>query len=405
MNVVEIKPYIYWVGAIDWAVRDFHGYVTPKGTTYNNYLIKDEQVTLVDTVKEDFVDLTIGKIKALVDPEKIVNLVINHIEPDHASGIEAIMHLAPHATIHITERGKKGLERHFDTSSWAFRVVKTGDTLKTGRYTLTFLETPMLHWPDSMVTYVKEAKLLISQDAFGQHVATASRFDDEFVECASLLELEDAVVDYYANILMPFGQLIKTKVADIVKAGLEIDMIAPDHGIIWRKDPGKIIQMYLDMANGKADLRVAIIYDTMWHSTERMTVPIIEGIKDEGVDCRVIKLRATPMSFAIKEFWQARGCLVGTPTINNVMFPSVAEFLYHLGGLRPKNRIVSAFGSYGWGGGGVKEAGEALKKMGLEIVEPGAQVLYWPSDDDNKSCYEFGREFARRTKEYQQKFE
>ena len=314
------------------------------------------------------------------------------------------MRLIPKATIYITERGKRGLDRYHDTSKWNFKIVKTGDILNIGKYNLLFLETPMLHWPDSMVTYVKEAKLLISQDAFGQHIATSARFDDEFVECASHFELEDAVVDYYANILMPFGQLIKTKIGEIVKLGLEIDMIAPDHGIIWRKDPGKILQMYLDMADGKAGLRVTIIYDTMWHSTENMTIPIMQGIKDEGVDCKVIKLRATPMSIAIKEFWKSRGCLIGTPTINNVMFPSISEFLYHLGGLRPKGRIVGAFGSYGWGGGAVKEVCESFKRMGLEIVEPGVQVLYKPSAEDEKQCYEFAREFAKKVKEYHEKF-
>ena len=403
MKAVEIKPDIYWVGAIDWGVRDFHGYITQNGTTYNNYLINDKDITLIDTVKHDFYSVTIENIRSIIDPSRIVNLVINHIEPDHASAIDAIMRLIPNATIYITERGKKGLDRYFDTSQWTFKIVKTGDTLNTGKYNLLFLETPMLHWPDSMVTYVKEAKLLISQDAFGQHIATAARFDDEFVECASLFELEDAVVDYYANILMPFGQLIKGKIADIVKLGLEIDMIAPDHGVIWRKDPNKIIQMYLDMAEGKAGLKVAIIYDTMWHSTEYMTIPLMQGIKDAGVDCKVIKLRATPMSTAIKEFWKSRGCLIGTPTINNVMFPSVSEFLYHLGGLRPKNRIIGAFGSYGWGGGAVKEAYDALKRMGLEVVEPGIQVQYKPSVEDEQKCYEFGREFAKKVKEYHEK--
>jgi flavorubredoxin len=404
MKSVEIKPDIFWVGAIDWGIRDFHGYITPNGTTYNNYLIKDDQVTLIDTVKHDFCSVTLENIKRIVDLSKITNLVINHIEPDHSSSIDMIMKLIPNATIYISERGKKGIERYFDTSKWTLKVVKNGDTLNIGKYTLLFLETPMLHWPDSMVTYVKEAKLLISQDAFGQHIATASRFDDEFVECNSQFELDDAIADYYANILMPFGQLIKTKIADIVKAGLEIDMIAPDHGIIWRKDPGKIIQKYLDLANNKADLRVAVIYDTMWHSTEHMIIPVMQGIKDEGVDCRVIKLRASPMSVAIKEFWKARGTLIGAPTINNVMFPSVAEFLYHLGGLRPKGRMIGAFGSFGWGGGAVKEAYESFKKMGLEIVEPGVQVQYKPTLDDEQKCYKFGKEFAAKVKEYHKNF-
>lgn len=404
MEVVEIKPDIYWVGAIDWAVRDFHGYITPKGTTYNNYLILDEKITLIDTVKYDFAEITIRNIKSIVEPSKIANLIINHIEPDHASSIDKIMDLIPDATIYISEKGKKGIERYFDTSKWEFKIVKTGDTLNIGKRNLMFIETPMLHWPDSMMTYIKEDKILISQDAFGQHYASSSRFDDEFVTCYSVSELEDAVKDYYANILMPFGALIKNKIAEIQKLGLQVDMIAPDHGIIWRKDPEKVIKMYLDMANGKADLMVVIIYDTMWHSTEQMTLPIMHGIKDEGIEVKVIKLRATPMSIAIKEFWKSRGCLIGTPTLNNIMFPSVAEFLTHLRGLRPKNRIVGAFGSYGWGGGALKEAYEEFKKMGLETVEPGIQVVYRPSSEDEKQCYEFGREFAKRVKEYHEKF-
>lgn len=405
MKALELKNGIYWVGAIDWAVRDFHGYITPRGTTYNNYLIMDDEITLLDTVKHDFSDITIGNIKSIIDPSKIVNVIVNHIETDHASSIDKIMELAPNATIYITERGKKGLDRHADTSRWKFRIVKTGDTLNIGKRTLLFLETPMLHWPDSMMTYIKEEKLLISQDAFGQHIASSGRFDDEFVTCESMAQLEDAVIDYYANILMPFGQLIKAKIADVQKLGLEIDMIAPDHGVIWRNNPQKVLQMYLDMANGRANLSVSVIYDTMWHSTEHMTLPIMQGIKDEGVDCKVIKLRATPMSAAIKEFWKSRGCLIGTPTLNNLMFPSVAEFLTHLRGLRPKNRIIGAFGSYGWGGGAVKEVYEEFKKMGLETVEPGMQVVYKPSGEDEKLCYEFGRNFARKVTEYHEKFE
>ena len=405
MKAIEIKPDIYWVGVIDWAIRNFHGYVTPNGTTYNNYLILDEQITLLDTVKHDFSEIAIENIKSLVDPSKIKNIVINHIENDHSTSLGNIMHLAPNATIYISDKGKKGLDRFFDTSKWNMRVVKTGDTLNIGMRTLLFLETPMLHWPDSIMTYVKEDKLLISQDAFGQHYASAARFDDEFLTCYSVSELEDAVKDYYANILMPFGALIKNKIAEIQKLGLEIDMIAPDHGIIWRKDPSSIINLYLDMANGKTDLRVVIIYDTMWKSTEQMSVPIMQGIKDEGIDVRVIKLRASPASMGVKEFWTARGCLVGSPTLNNSMFPPIAEFLTYLRGLKPKNRIVGAFGSYGWGGGAVRDIYEEFKRIGLETVEPGIQVLYKPSSEDQKHCYEFGREFADRVKAYHKKFE
>jgi len=404
MKAVEIKNGIYWVGAIDWAVRDFHGYATPRGTTYNNYLIIDDEVTLLDTVKYDFSDITIKTIRSVVDPSKIRNVVINHIENDHATSLDKIMELSPRATIFITEKGKKGLERFFDLSKWDVRIVRTGDTLSIGRRTLLFLETPMLHWPDSMMTYIKEERILISQDGFGQHIASAVRFDDEFITCESTSELEDAVVDYYANILMPFGPIIKTKIADIQKLRLDIDVIAPDHGIIWRKNPKKVVQAYLDMADGKATLSVPIIYDTMWHSTEKMALPIMEGIKDEAVECKVIKLRATPISVAIKEFWKARGCLIGTPTLNNIMYPTIAEFLTHLRGLRPKNRMVAAFGSFGWGGGAVKEAYDEFKRMGLEMFEPGLQILYRPSLEDETRCYEFGREFAKKVKEYHSKF-
>ncbi|MDA8077894.1 MAG: FprA family A-type flavoprotein [Nitrospiraceae bacterium] len=404
MNATLIKPDIYWIGAIDWAVRDFHGYVTPNGTTYNNYLIMDEQITLLDTVKHDFANISIENIRQVVDPAKIRNIIINHIENDHASSLDRIMALTPKATIYITEKGKKGLSRFFDISAWDIRTVKTGDTLSIGKRTLLFLETPMLHWPDSMMTYVKEDKLLISQDGFGQHLATAERFDDEFIECSSVYTLEDAVIDYYANILMPFGSIIRAKINEIQKLGLEIDMIAPDHGVIWRKNPGKVLNMYMSMASGAADLRVVVIYDTMWHSTEKMTLPIMRGIQEAGVDCRIIKLRATPMSVAIKEFWKARGVLIGTPTLNNRMYPSVAEFLQHVAGLRPRNRIGGAFGSYGWGGGAVKEVYDNLKEMKLDIFEPGVEALYLPSPDDEERCREFGKAFAEKAREYHAQF-
>jgi anaerobic nitric oxide reductase flavorubredoxin len=400
MKAVEVRNGIYWVGAIDWAVRDFHGYETPRGTSYNNYLIMDEQPTLVDTVKYDFADASLKNITNLIDLSQIRHVVINHIESDHASGFDRFMDVIPEATVYMTERAKKGLERFFDLSRRTIRTVKSGEALSIGKKTLLFLETPMLHWPDSMVTYVKEDKVLISQDAFGQHIASSARFDDEFITCQSLSELEDAVLDYYANILMPFGQLIKGKIAEIQKAGLEIDIIAPDHGIIWRANPGMILNRYLEMAEGKAEESVSIIYDTMWHSTEKMAQLIAKGITDEGLGCKIIKLRATPMSVAVKEFWRSRGTLVGSPTLNNILFPTVAQFLTYLRGLRPKNRIMGAFGSFGWGGGAVKEAQEEFKRMGLETIENGLQVQYRPSMEDEEKCYEFGRAFAQQVKTY-----
>jgi flavorubredoxin len=404
MNAVGIKPDIYWVGAVDWAIRDFHGYVTPRGSTYNNYLIMDRDITLIDAVHREFVDVSLKNIESVTDPSGIKNIVVNHIEPDHAGGLAAVVERAPRAELYCTRKAMEGLKRMFDTGGWSINVVKTGDELLTGGKTLLFIETPMLHWPDSMMTFVREDGLLISQDAFGQHLASTERFDDEFIKSHSPEELQDAVWDYYANILMPFGTLIKRKIQDLGDLGLRIDMIAPDHGLIWRKDPGGVIKTYMDIAGGMAEERVAVIYDTMWHSTERMVQPLVEGIREEGVEARVIKLRATPTSVAIKEFWRARGCLLGSPTVNGTVFPSVGEMLVSLRGLKPRHRMLSAFGSYGWGGGAVKEILGLSREMKLETVEPGLQVKYRPSPEDENECREFGRAFARRLREYHKGF-
>ncbi len=404
MKPVEIKPKIYWVGAIDWAIRDFHGYITPRGTTYNNYLIIDKEITLLDTVKDSFSEVMLKNLSHLVSIKDIKNIVINHIENDHASSLDKVMDIVPDARIYTTAKGKEGLSRFFDISKWNINVVKTGDKINTGSKTLFFIETPMLHWPDSMMTYIVEDELLISQDAFGQHLATSARFDDEFISACSEKELDDAVIDYYANILMPFGFIIKPKIEEIQKLGLKISMIAPDHGIIWRKNPEKVLKQYVDMANGKAEEKVLIVYDTMWKSTEYMTYSIAQGVREEGLDCKVIKLRATPLSWAITQFWACRGTLIGSPTLNNLTFPPVMQFLSYLRGLRPKNRLVGAFGSFGWGGGAVKEIYEVLKGMGLELFEPGIQVKYRPSIEDEEKCFEFGKGFAKRLKEYHENF-
>lgn len=405
MDAVELKPGVYWVGAVDWGIRDFHGYVTPRGSTYNNYLILDDEITLLDGVKYEFVDVSISRIRELTEPSKIKHIVVNHIEPDHSGGLEDIVRIvSPNVTLYMTEKGRKGLERFFDISSWKIKIVKTGDELKIGKRTLLFIETPMIHWPDSMMTYIREDRILVSQDGFGQHLASSERFDDEYLQSASMTELEDSMWDYYANILMPFGTIIKRKIEEFLSMGLQFDIIAPDHGIIWRKDPAKPVQMYLDMIEGKADERAVIVYDTMWHNTEKMVQPLMDGVRAEGVDCKAVKLRASPTSIATKEFWRARGMMLGSPTLNNTIFPEVGTFLTYLKGLKPKNRIVSAFGSFGWGGGAVKEMLEAFKGMGLETVEPGLQVNYKASSEDELKCYDFGRDFAKRLKEYHKKF-
>jgi len=403
MKPVELKNGIFWVGAVDWAVRDFHGYETPRGTSYNNYLIDDDEPTLFDAVHHDFVDISIKNISRITDLQKIKHIVINHIENDHATGLEKILEIVPSANIYLTERGKNGLGRFIDLSKYKVSVVKSGDTLKIGKRTLQFIETPMMHWPDSMFTYIKEEKILISQDAFGQHIASAERFDDEFVKNYSMEELEDAVIDYYANILMPYGNVIKGKIEEIKKLGIGIEMIAPDHGVIWRSHIDKVLSLYSDMVDAKAKLGTVIVYDTMWHGTEQMVFPIAKGLEDEGIPVIIIKLRATPKSVAVKEVWKSRGVIVGSPTLNNGIFPSVAEFLTYLKGLRPKNRLFAAFGSYGWSGEAIKDMYEIAKSMKLEVFEPGIRVLYKPSEEDLNKCYEFGIAFGKALKEYHAK--
>lgn len=405
MKPVELKNGIYWVGAIDWAVRDFHGYETPHGTTYNNYLIIDDEPTLVDAVHNDFVHISIENISRIIEPKKIKNVVINHIENDHAGGLEQILTIIPEATLYMTVKAKKALGKFINIEKYKIKTVKTGDTLRIGKRTLYFIETPMMHWPDSMFTYLKEDKVLISQDAFGQHLATAERFDDEFVNCYSVAQLEDAVVDYYANILMPYGNVIKAKIEEIKKSGIEIEIIAPDHGIIWRSHIDKVLNLYSEMVDAKAQLGAVIVYDTMWHSTEQMVYPIAKGLEDEGVPVKIFKLRATPKSVAVKEAWKYRGLIVGSPTLNNGIFPSVADFLTYIKGLRLKNRLFSAFGSYGWSGEAVKEILEIGKAMKLEVLEPGIRVLYKPSEEDLDKCYEFGIAFGKALKEYHAKKE
>ncbi|GLI54350.1 FprA family A-type flavoprotein [Thermodesulfovibrio yellowstonii] len=404
MKPVELKNGIYWVGAVDWAIRDFHGYETPRGTSYNNYLIVDEEPTLLDAVHLDFVHISIENITRILEPQKIKNIIINHIENDHATGLEKILEYTPQAIIYITEKGKKGLSKFIDLSKYKVNTVKTGDHIKIGKRTLHFIETPMMHWPDSMFTYIKEEKILISQDAFGQHIASVERFDDEFINNRSMDELEDSVIDYYANILMLYGNVIKTKIEEIKKSGVEIEMIAPDHGVIWRSHIDKVISLYSDMVEAKAKLGAVIVYDTMWHSTEQMVFPIAKGLEAEGIPVKIIKLRGTPKSVAIKEIWKYRGVIVGSPTLNNNIFPSVADFLTYLKGLRPKNRLFSAFGSYGWSGEAVKDIFEYAKAMKLELFEPGIRVLYKPSEEELNKCYEFGIAFGKALKEYHAKF-
>jgi len=392
---VKVLENIYWVGAVDWNKRHFHGftYSTHRGTTYNAYLIVDKKVALVDTVQHSFADEMIERIKEIIDPSKIDYIIANHVESDHSGSIAEIMKLAPKATVIGTANCQKGLEKHY-FGNWDFKVVKTGDTLNLSERTLSFLEAPMLHWPDSMFTYIEKDALLLSNDGFGQHLATSQRFDDEVDQTVLMWE----AAKYYANILWPYSTLVTRKIEQVQKLNLKIDMIAPAHGIIWRKDPMKIVKAYLKWASGEAKKTILIVYDTMWESTEKMAKAMLEGIISEGVEAKLYRLPFSDNGDIIGELLETKALLVGSSTINNGILPTVAPFLREMEGLRPRNKLAAAFGSYGWGGGATATIEKSLKSAGMELVAPAMTVNWVPNKDELQKCYDYGKEFAKKVK-------
>jgi anaerobic nitric oxide reductase flavorubredoxin len=393
MPQTKILENIYWVGAVDWNIRHFHGftYSTHRGTTYNAYLITDKKTALIDSVYSPFAEEMIEKIREVIDPSKIDYVVANHVETDHSGAIREILKLAPKAKVIGTARCKEGLQKHY-FGNWDFQVVKTGDEISLGERSLKFIEAPMLHWPDSMFTYIEKDALLLPNDAFGQHLATSKRFDDE-VDDEILME---EAAKYYANILWPFSQLVIRKIEEVQKLGLKIRMIAPSHGIIWRSNPMKIVEAYLKWANGEAEKKVLVVYDTMWGSTEKMAKAMVNGISSEGVEAMVFRLPFSDRGDIIGELLGAKGILVGSSTINNGVLPTVAPFLEEMQGLRPRNKIAAAFGSYGWGGGAVKTIEESLEKASMKIVAPALTVKWVPDKNEIQKCFEFGKEFAKK---------
>jgi flavorubredoxin len=387
MQPVELKKGIYCVGAVDWNIRDFHGYSTLKGTTYNAYLVVDEKITLFDTVKKPFVNKLIHNISRIVDPKKIDTLVVNHVEMDHSGAVPEIIDLVQPEKVICSAMGKKALIDHYHRQDWPYQVVASGETLSLGSKTVQFIETRMLHWPDSMLSYLKEDRLLISSDGFGQHWATSQRFDDE----VNLPELFFHAAKYYANILLLFSPLVQKLLANVQKMGLEIDMIAPDHGLIWRTHPGKIIEAYDTWSKPQARDKAVIIYDTMWQSTEKMAFAIAEGLIEEGIEVKMLNLKLNHRSDIMTEVLDARAIILGSSTLNNGMLPTMADIICYMKGLRPADKIGFAFGSYGWSGEAVKLMTEALEEMKVKIVDGGMKIKFAPTHDDLKKCAELGR--------------
>ena len=391
LNKVEIKPDIYWVGGIDWNLRKFHGYSTNRGTTYNSYLIIDKKITLVDTVKHYLFDEMLAKIEEIIDPEKIDYIVSNHVEMDHSGSLPKILKYTPNAKVITSTRGEKGLIRHYK-KNYKFKVVKTGDDINIGKRTLHFVHIPMVHWPDSMVTYIPSDKLLLPNDAFGQHIASSERFDDE-IDWGILRE---EAAKYYANIVMPYGDQVKKALETISE--LDIDMIAPSHGIIWRSNISKIIKEYKKWANYKADKKALIIYDSMWGSTEKMAYALNEGLLESGIKTTMRNLNSSDISDIITNVQDSKLILIGSPTLNNGMMPSMGGFLTYLRGLRPRNKIGFVFGSYGWGGQAVNEIEKILKDLSWDIPFDKININYIPDEKEILMIKEIGKKIGNYLK-------
>lgn len=394
MKPVEIAKGVYNVGVNDWNIRDFHGYSTEQGTSYNAYLIIDEKVVLIDTVKKEFTDEMLQRISQVIDPGRIDFVISNHTEMDHSGGLPRVMHaIGADKPVFCSKMGKKNLSSHFP-QALNYRAVENGEQINIGSRTLNFIETRMLHWPDSMFTYDATNRILFSSDAFGQHYAGFEMFDDV---------MGDAIMPhakkYFANILLLYAPLIQKLVEKVTEMGLAIDMICPDHGIIWRKDPGKIISAYVEWSRQESRKKAVVIYDTMWNSTRMMAEAIAGGIADQGVEARPIHIRSSHRSDIMTEVLDAKALVFGSPTINNTMFPTLADVLTYIRGLKPKNKIGTAFGSYGWSGEAVAQIREQLEAMGVEIIDPGLKVAYVPDQESRKLAFEFGQKIGKAVAE------
>lgn len=373
MNSVKIKEGIYWVGAIDWDIRNFHGYLTQRGTTYNAYLIVDEKITLIDTVKRHLSDELLERVSQIIDPKRIDYVISNHVEMDHSGGLPKIMKIAKKATLVTSVNGEKGLKAHYK-ENWDYKVIKTGDSLNLGKRTLSFVTTPMVHWPDNMVTYCPEEKILFSNDAFGQHIASFERVDDEFPVDIIMEEAKK----YYANIVLSYENQVKKALEAV--SSLDIEIVAPSHGIIWKSYINKIVTEYKKWSSNETEEKAVIVYDTMWDSTKKIAYAISNAFEKNNIAVKLCNLKTNHISDIMTDIISAKYICVGSPTLNNNMLPTVAAFLTYLKGLAPKNRKGLAFGSYGWGGQSVGQIEDILKTCGFEMLDK-IKIQYIPDEE------------------------
>ncbi len=399
LRAVKITDRVFWVGAIDWAVRDFHGYLTSRGTSYNAYLIVADKVTLIDTVKEPFEREMVTRIAAVIDPRRIDYLVSNHAEIDHSGCIPAVIAGLQPERVFASTRGVAALTRHFHLAQ-EITPVQDGESISLGggrtpsAPTLTFVETPMLHWPDSMFTYLAQERVLFSSDAFGMHLASSERFADEVDPAV----VESEAARYFANILMPLSPLVTRLLERVGKLNLDIDVIATSHGPIWRRDLGQVLGRYAKWAERKPTNKALVVYDTMWRSTDMMARAICDGLVAGGASARLMPLKAAHRSDVAAELLDAGALIVGSPSVNGGMFPTVADVLTYLKGLKPRNLVGAAFGSYGWSGEAVAHIAAALQEMQVEVVGEGVRAQYVPDDAALRECAALGAAVADRLK-------
>jgi flavorubredoxin len=388
----KITDKVTWVGKIDWELKNFHGkeYFTRRGSSYNSYLIRDEKNVLIDTVWKPFDKEFITNLKQEIAFNDIDYIIMNHSESDHSGALPELMREIPDTPIYCTANGAKILKGHYH-KDWNYQIVKTGDTLSIGESTLTFLEAPMLHWPDTMFTYMSAEGILFSNDAFGQHYASEAMYNDK----AEYSELYEEATKYYANILTPFSKMVVKKIEEILCLKLPVSMICPSHGIIWKDNPLQIVERYLEWAKDYQENQVTIIYDTMWNSTRKMAEAIAYGITKSAPDIRVKLMNASweDKNDIVTEVFKSKGILLGAPTVNNGYLYSISGILEMLHGLKFKNKSAAAFGSYGWGGEAVKQLSDRLKEAGFRIVQEGLRILWVPDEEGMIECAEFGKRF------------
>ena len=389
---VELKKDIYWVGYADWDIRDFHGYTTSRGSSYNAYMIKDEKIAVIDSVKAPFAKYLLGNIAMIAALDKVDYVVCNHAEPDHSGSLPVLMEACKNAELVCNAKCQNTLSMYYDTSKWKFKIVDESSQISLGSHTLTFMNTPMAHWPESMFTYIPEEKLLFSMDAFGQHYARSERFDDE----VPIEEVMQEAKTYYANIIMLYGKQV-SKVLERA-AGLDIEMIAPSHGVVWRKNIGMIIEAYKQWVACKAEPKVLIFFDSMWHSTEKLAEAIYDGVKQGGVSVKKHDLKKYTITELATDTIDCAVMAVGSPTLNKGIMPKVAEALTYLEGLAPQGKAAVAFGSYGWAKkGGAHVAMEYLKNMNCELLsEEPLQCQFAPTAEVLEGAKELGKKLAQK---------